>query len=364
MGIPAGPPMGLVRMQVAVARLGRLDSVMVLDHLQSHWPEALWSELIWLRRPGGAHAFFDYAALLGSMAARSGGMRLGVQVTDPVRRHPVVVAQTMLTLAHLSRRAPILGIGSGERENIEPYGLPFDHPTGRLEEALQILRDCFAGRLSDFTGEHYVLRGAVMSLRPPPGRVPEIWVGAHGPRMLELTGRYGDGWIPTVVTSPEDYAQKWQAVQRAAVQADRDPEGITASFAPFVMLARDPAEARAILRNPIARFNALLIPAAVWRSHGAEHPLGPRFRGFIDVLPEQLDLDEVHAAIEAVPDDMAALGVMVATPDQLVARVRALAEAGLQHFSPYVLSSLLSRRNALYDSRAWPLIARRLRSGR
>ena len=45
-----------------------------------------------------------------------------------------------------------------------------------------------------------------MDLEPPPGRTPQIWVAAHGPRMLQLTGRYSDGWLPIIgsVTSPED----------------------------------------------------------------------------------------------------------------------------------------------------------------
>jgi hypothetical protein len=49
----------------------------------------------------------------------------------------------MLTLSHMAKRPPILGIGSGERQNIEPYGLDFSHPVGRLEEALRIMRLCF-----------------------------------------------------------------------------------------------------------------------------------------------------------------------------------------------------------------------------
>ncbi|GAA6525222.1 phthiodiolone/phenolphthiodiolone dimycocerosates ketoreductase [Intrasporangium sp. DVR] len=357
------PPVGLLRLQLGVARLGHLDSVMVPDHLQSLVPEAVWAESTWLKGTR-THALFDYASTLGWLAARSGRLRVGVQVTDPLRRHPVVVAQTMLTLAHLTRRAPILGIGSGERENLEPYGLPLDHPTARLEEALRILRACFTGTLADFDGEYYTLRDAVMDLQAPVGRTPEIWVGAHGPRMLELTGRFGDGWIPTLVSSPEDYAQKLERVRAAARQAGRSPEAVTAGLGGFLLLARDAADVSRVLRTPLARFFALLTPAAVWREVGAEHPLGPRFRGFVDVLPETLERDALRSALASVPAEVVAIGVMVGTPDQVVARVRALAEAGLQHFSPMVLSGALSRGNALHDIRAIPSIARRLQSGR
>ena len=44
-------------------------------------------------------------------------------------------------------------------------------------------------------------------------RSPKIWVGADGPRMLEITGRYADGWWPGSVYAPEEYAAKLRAVR-------------------------------------------------------------------------------------------------------------------------------------------------------
>ena len=43
-----------------------------------------------------------------------------------------------------------------------------------------------------------------MDLNAPKGKTPEVWIAGHGPRMLRLTGEYGDGWYPTVVGSPEE----------------------------------------------------------------------------------------------------------------------------------------------------------------
>ena len=132
---------------VYAARVLRLDSFTIWDHFQDLFPKALWgTDFSWLARDSESpHELFDYQTILGYLAAHAGRLRLGVTVTEPVRRHPVLLAQAMLTLAHVSKKAPILGIGSGEAENIVPYGLPFDQPVGRLEEALQILRLCFDG---------------------------------------------------------------------------------------------------------------------------------------------------------------------------------------------------------------------------
>ena len=112
---------------------------MLIDHFQNVFPSVIWDrELTWLaaQRPT-PHEFFDYQVLLGYLAPRVGRMRLGVGVTEPIRRHPVLITQAMMTLSHLTKRAPILGIGAGERMNIDPYGLDPFQPVTRLEEALQ-----------------------------------------------------------------------------------------------------------------------------------------------------------------------------------------------------------------------------------
>ena len=108
---------------------------------------------------------FEYQTLLGALAARAGDVRLGVGVTEFVRRHPIIVAQSFITLAHVARRAPIVGVGAGEWVNTRPFGLPFAAPVARLEEGLRILRDCLDGR-SPLGGRGSCLRagwGAVRS---------------------------------------------------------------------------------------------------------------------------------------------------------------------------------------------------------
>ena len=96
----------------------------------------------------------------------------------------------------------------------------------------------------DYAGRFFDLHGAVMDLKPPPGRVPEIWVAAHGPRMLELTGRFGDGWYPTFPMQPGEFAEKLAAIHAAATKVGRDPQRIVAGMQAFVMVAPTRAEAR------------------------------------------------------------------------------------------------------------------------
>lgn len=363
----AEPPLAASRILATYARLAGLRSLMVVDHFENIFPTAIWDEeLTWLaaRRPS-PHEHFDYQALLGDLAGRVGRVRLGVGVTEPIRRHPVLIAQTMLTLAHMTRRAPILGIGAGERMNLEPYGLDFAHPVARLAEALQIIRRCFAGPGPiDFHGRHYTLDGARMDLEAPPGRTPVIWVAGHGDRMLALTGAHGDGWYPTMVSSPAEYATALSTVRAAARDAGRDPAEVLPALHRFVVVAPTEAGARAMLGHPAIRAFGLAAPAELWRRAGARHPFGDRFRGYVDLLPERYDRGTVEQAIGAVPDELLENGpLLYGTPERVTEELRRYGDAGMRHVVLAPLSGLVSRSAAIHGLWAVRTIARRLARG-
>jgi phthiodiolone/phenolphthiodiolone dimycocerosates ketoreductase len=360
------PPLAGLRQSLRLTRLLRLDSFMVWDHLQDIVPSALWDRrLSWMvGRSASPHECFDFQTILGDLAGRAGAVRLGVGVTEPIRRHPVVIAQAMVTLAHLTRRPPILGIGAGERENTEPYGLDFARPVDRLEEALRVIRLCFEARGPlDFAGEHFRLDQAIFDLKPPRGRTPEIWIGGGGPRLLRLTGQYGDGWYPVGFFTPAEYATKLAAIHAHARAAGRDPAAITPSLQAYLVVAPSEREARAMLDTKLIRFFGLLIPAEHWRKLGLTHPFGEGFRGYVDFLPERYTRPELEDAVAAVPAELADAGVIYGTPAQVIARLRAYSEAGLRHVVPQLMSAAVSRRAALYGLYALRVISRALASG-
>jgi phthiodiolone/phenolphthiodiolone dimycocerosates ketoreductase len=350
------PPLRTIELFVLLARLMRLDSLLAIDHLQNVFPTAIWDRgLSWIaaQRPT-PHEHFDYQVFLGHLASRVGRMRLGVGVTDAIRRHPVVIAQAMVTLAHMTKRAPILGIGAGERMNLDPYGFDFSHAADRLEEALQIIRLCFRsdGPIT-FQGTYYRLDGARLDLKAPRGKTPGLWVGAHGPRMLRLTGQYGDGWYPTMITSPAEYASKLELIHAAAREVGRDPEAITPALHRFAVIGSTEQETRAMLDTKAIRAFGLAAPAELWHKTGREHPLGAQFRGYVDLVPERYDRQTIEGAIAAVPPELLQEGPLLwGTPEQVARKIREFGNAGLRHIVLAPLSGLVSRRAAIYSLRA------------
>ena len=82
-----------------------------------------------------------------------------------------------------------------------------------------------------------------------------------------------------------------------------------------------------------------------------------------EITPTAYSRAEVESAIERVPASVVASNLIAGTPDQVVAALRELGEAGLRHAVLSPVSPIVSRRAAAYAFRTMPGIIRKLRSG-
>lgn len=236
-------PTALARADYLTAVASGVDSFWVGDHLNALFPRSIFTP----QYLGAAKlipkidAALEPWTLLGHLASRNrfARLRLGVGVTDASRRNPAVTAQAAATLHLITRGRAILGIGVGEREGNEPYGVDWTKPVARFEEAVATIRALWnsEGALVSRESPYFPLRNAVFDLPPYRGKWPEIWIAAHGPRMLRATGRYADAWFPAGVRL-KDYAHALEAVRSAASDAGRDPMSITPANWLFFLSSR------------------------------------------------------------------------------------------------------------------------------
>ncbi|MGY2060349.1 LLM class flavin-dependent oxidoreductase, partial [Nocardia gipuzkoensis] len=221
-----------------VAHAAQADSLFVPDHLTGLLPGCIWTpnNVGAARLVPRVNAHYDPWTALGYLAAQNNRrrLRLGVGVTDAGRRNPAVTAQSAASLHLLTRGRAVLGIGPGERENNEPYGVRWQSPVARFEEAMATIRvlwDSNGERVSR-DSEYFPLHNAVFDVPPYRNTRPQIWIGAHGPRMLRAAGRYADAWFPAFPQSAADYGRGLDQVRTAASDAGRDPMALT----PAVMM--------------------------------------------------------------------------------------------------------------------------------
>ncbi len=179
-------------------------------------------------------AFLDTWTLMSYLAARTERIRLSANVLNLPLRQPTVLARSAASLDLLSGGRLELGLGAGAFwDGIEASGgrrLTPAQGVDALEEAILVIRAIWntgerGGVRVD--GEHYRVVGAKRG--PAAAHDIGIWLGAYKPRMLRLTGRAADGWLPSLAYlpgGPGDLAGMNELIDAGATDAGREPAAV------------------------------------------------------------------------------------------------------------------------------------------
>lgn len=172
----------------------------------------------------------DAWTLLSVIAARTSTLRVALNVANLPLRQPVVLARSVASLDLLTGGRAELGLGAGAFwDAIEAAGgtrLAPGEAVDALEEAIAIIRAVWAGEGSvRVEGRHHRAKG--LHAGPRPAHPVGIWLGAYKPRMLRVTGRLADGWLPSTGYADPDVLGDMNArIDEAAAGAGRAPEAV------------------------------------------------------------------------------------------------------------------------------------------
>jgi F420-dependent oxidoreductase-like protein len=185
---PEGAPrLGTVLGEVAsAADEAGFERISVMDHL--------WQ--IGVMGPP-EHDMLEAYTTLGYLAAHTTRAKLLTLVAGVTYREPGLLAKAVTTLDVLSGGRAMLGIGAAWNED-ESRGLGLFFPSTkerfeRLEEALLICRQMFAGDETAYAGTHYRLDRLLNSPLPLSRPHPPILIGGSGEKKtLLLVAKYAD----------------------------------------------------------------------------------------------------------------------------------------------------------------------------
>lgn len=212
----------LRRMAVAAEDIG-LDSVWVGEHLLYRFAN------------GESRGPWDAWSLLAGLAAATSRIELGPLVACTAFHNPAVLAKQADTIDEISGGRFILGIGAGWNEaEFRAFGIPFENRIARFEEAFTIIRTLLREGSIDFVGRFYEARECELVPRGPRPGGPPLMVGSIGERMLRITAPHVDSWNAWYADTgnrPEGVAPLRDLVDRAAVEAGRDPAAIERTVA-------------------------------------------------------------------------------------------------------------------------------------
>ena len=176
--------------------------------------------------------YFEGWTLLAALAARTERIRVGVLVSCNTFRHPGLLAQSAITVDHISNGRLELGIGAGYTEGEHGrFGIELPAPgerRRRFHEAVQIIDSLLRNETTTFKGEHYQLDGAYVRPGPVQKPRPPLTLGAHKTRMLRICAEYADTW--NSLGSVDEIRERNQILDQHCADIGRDPKEIRRSF--------------------------------------------------------------------------------------------------------------------------------------
>jgi probable F420-dependent oxidoreductase len=231
------PNSGSVSLERGVPALARaleeagFDSVWVSDHIVlprvigSRYPFAEDGRATW---PSDV-PYLDALIALALAAGVTRRVALGVAVLVLPLRQPIVAAKQLASIDAASGGRLRLGVGAGWlREEFDALNVPFETRGPRLEEWVELLRECWTGTPGSHAGPVYRLPEDVLCLPTPVARVP-ILVGGHSAPALRRAGAIGDGWLGQQslgALDPAEIEAARRTAAAAATGAGRDPSAL------------------------------------------------------------------------------------------------------------------------------------------
>jgi alkanesulfonate monooxygenase SsuD/methylene tetrahydromethanopterin reductase-like flavin-dependent oxidoreductase (luciferase family) len=169
--------------------------------------------------------YWESVSMAGALAAVTSRIEIGHSVINAPYRSAGLTAKIADTLDEVSGGRCLLGIGLGNTDDYEQFGMPADMRYSRFAETIEIIHALLKTGRADFEGTYQSLRGAQMIPRGPRAAGPPIVIAGKGPKMLRLTARFADGWNWWSVGAPdlEPLQPIIDGLDRACAEVGRDP---------------------------------------------------------------------------------------------------------------------------------------------
>jgi F420-dependent oxidoreductase-like protein len=301
-GVMVGPERG---------RYGTKIERMLAD---ARWAEDAGLSSLWVPQIPDDFDALTAATLIGAGTTR---IEIGTAVVPVQPRHPIALAQQVLSTQAVCQGRLSLGLGVSHHWVIdEMLGLPYEHPAATMRAYLDVLDQALAGPGTvDVENELFRVHNPldITDIAPT-----SVMIAALGPVMLRLAGERTDGTILWLADERAIGAHVAPTITAAAEQAGRRPPRIVAGVP--VCLCRDDE-----VEVAVDRANRVLSEAEV----------SPNYQKLLD-----------HGDARSVGDILAA-----GSESSIEKRLRSFADAGTTDVSVRVVPIGATREEKLDSSR-------------
>ena len=289
-----------------------LDLIVHLDRLGFH--EAWVGE----HHSAGYEIIASPEVFLAVAAERTKHIKLGTGVSSLPYHHPLMLADRMVLLDHLTRGRIMLGVGPGQlTSDAEMLGIPPDKQRPRMEEALDVMMRLFRGETVTYECEWFTVNGARLQLRPYSDPCFDIAVAASfSPTGARAAGKHGIGMLSVAATAKQGMdllAHHWDMWEELAREsghvADRSKWRLVGPM--HLAETREQAEQE------------------------VEYGIAPFSKYFTHILPGGPVSGDTPA--EIIENNKASGFAVIGTPEDAVAKIEELVETSNGGFGAFLL---------------------------
>jgi len=281
---------------------------------------------------GGEANNKDPTVMLSAIAAVTKRLKVGSAVYHILGRTPATLALQAVGLDELSSGRFYLGIGSSNPTIAKWHGQTMDHPLGRVEEYIDIVRAAMRGEKLNFTGKYFTAQNFKMAFKPS-GRVIPVYLAAFGPKMSRLAGRISDGVLINMA-NPAEIRRIAGEVRQGARETGRNPNSVEIICKIRCSIAQNYATARDALSHALAYYALADYYRELLGRMG--------FAGEVEAMRVAWKSDGFHAARRLITDRMfSSLPLVAATSAlEVVEQIKPYVDAGATRIIlPYVAAS-------------------------
>jgi 5,10-methylenetetrahydromethanopterin reductase len=267
----------------------------------------------------------DAIVPMAAYAAVTQKIKVGSGVINNWTRNIGLLASTFLTLDDLAPNRVICGIGAWWDPLAQNVGIQRNKPLKAMKETVEVLRRLLNMERVTFHGEFHNVEGIELDVvhgRREPRNVP-IYIGATGPRMMELAGEIGDGVVLNYCVPPAYNDACLEQLEVGAAKAGRTLESFDRPQLVVASVDNDRAKALDTSRELLTQY--LAQQPHIAKASGVSQDV-------VDSIQAVLGWPATHAQIQQakhfVPDDLVERITASGTPEDARRKVQEYIDHG------------------------------------
>ena len=293
------------------------DGIKIAQYAESKGFEAVWQAESRLVR--------DAIVPMAAFAATTSNLKVGSGVINNWTRNIGLLAATFLTLDDLAPNRVLCGIGAWWDPLAKNVGIERRKPLLAMRETVEVMRRLLNMENVTFHGEFHHVTGIELDVvhgRREPRNIP-IMIGATGDQMMELTGEISDGCVLNYCVPPEYNDRALELLDKGAKKAGRRVDDLDRPQLQVCSVNNDPKKAIEDAKVLLTQY--LAQQPHIAKASGVSQDVVTKVQS---ILGWPATKEQIHEAMQFVPDDFVLKISATGTPDEVRAKVQKYIDNG------------------------------------